>query len=120
MRTRTTVTLALALAVGLGLLSACVDDRPRISIEFGAAPELFTGKQVLIDGRVVGRLETTGQVTRISFPVSDGSHEVCVIVPGYACQTRTVEVRGAGMKAHLLLNVLDGTTENGEPLVGFQ
>ena len=100
-------------------LAACVDDSPRVSIDFSVAPEVFTGARVMIDGKVVGALTKTGHVARLSFPVSKGTHTVSVIVPGYTCQPATVEVPGPGLTPHLILNFLDSPNADGRPVIGF-
>jgi hypothetical protein len=81
------------------------DDRPRISIEFGVAPEVFEGLPVQVDGKVVGKLESTGRATRISFPVKAGKHRVHVDHPEMECDSVIVELRGPGHKVHLLADL---------------
>jgi hypothetical protein len=66
------------------------DDRPRVSIEFGGIADFATGADVLVDGKAVGKLERTGQATRVSFPLDMGDHEVTLRVPGW--QTEPVKV----------------------------
>ena len=111
--------LPLLLILLVPLCGCFPDDRPRVSIEFGAIPE-FEGAEVLIDDHVVGKLERTGQATRISFPVEMGDHTVCIKVKGFRCEPAKVTVEMKGQKVRLLANVLDMTSPDGQPVIGFQ
>jgi len=115
---------ALSLAL-LALLSpACLlpDNKPRISIEFGAIPELVEGAEVLVDGKPVGKLERTGQVTRIAFPVSKGRHEVTLRGDRFDCQPAQVNAELDAQKIRLLATVGEtmGAVGSGKPMVIFQ
>lgn len=103
------------LIVALALLAAgcsSMDDRPRFSIEFGADPELFEGAAVTVDGYIVGRLEKTGEATRISFPVDPGMHEICIDLEGFDCQPIRLDLSMKGQKVRLLAEI--GETMGGE------
>ena len=107
------------LLASAALLAGCFgDDRPRISIEFGAMPEVLEGKDVLIDGAVVGKLEKTGQATRISFPVEPGLHDVSLDVPGWQCVPAKVEAQLKGQKVRLMAEPGEGGIVMGEGGVG--
>ena len=101
----------LALAAGAAFAAALLagsagcllpDDRPRVSIEFGMAPELLEDRPVVIDGEPVGKLERIGRATRVSFPVEKGEHEVAILHPTYRCEPRRVDLAMAGQKVRLM------------------
>lgn len=107
-------------------LAGCVlpDNKPRISIEFGAVPEL-EGATVLIDGKPAGKLERTGQATRIAFPVEKGKHEVSFRHPQFDCQPVTVNAELDAQKIRLMADVSEYaattlTPPSGKPIVTFR
>jgi hypothetical protein len=111
---RTLATCAIALFAGplLGCMPG-MDDRPRISIEFGMYPEMFEGLDVQIDGRVVGQLKKTGQHTRCSFPADPGLHEIYVDHPEIECVPARAELQGPGHKVRFLLDLEDRAADDG-------
>jgi hypothetical protein len=116
--------IALIAAALLCLSSAaCLlpDNKPRISIEFGAVPEL-EGSEVVIDGKVAGKLERTGQATRISFPVSKGQHEVTLKSSQFDCETAHVNIELDAQKVRMLVDVGESSSLNGgaKPSIVFR
>jgi hypothetical protein len=114
---------AFALALTALLAAACMlpDNKPRISIEFGAVPEL-EGAEVLVDGKVVGKLERTGQVTRINFPIEKGRHDVAIRDPRFDCQPAQVNAELDAQKIRLLATIGEtmNTTGSLKPMIVFQ
>ncbi len=96
------------------VLGACMlpDNQPRISIEFGMIPEL-EGATVLVDGRPVGKLERTGQATRIAFPVSKGVHEVTIRDSRFACEPIKVKCELDAQKIRLMAEIADRVGTDG-------
>lgn len=84
----------------------------RVLIEFGADADTFEGLPVEIDGKVVGNLQRTGQVTRMAFPVKGGDHTVRVVHPKMECAAARVAVKPSG-KVHLMLEVGDAVDVKG-------
>jgi uncharacterized protein (DUF1684 family) len=84
-----------------------------VSIEFGADPDTFAGAPVEIDGQAVGKLERTGQATRIAFPVDKGEHTIRVVHPNFECAVTRFAARGSGDKLHMLLDVQDSVDATG-------
>jgi hypothetical protein len=80
-----------------------------IVIEFGMYPEEFIGREVEIDGEVVGSLAVIGNATRNAFEVKPGKHAVRVLHPDVACDPMFVDT-GSGV--HGVILVLDFTTTN--------
>ena len=111
--------LLAALALALACPSCFPDDSPRISIEYAMVPEL-EGADVLIDGKVVGKLEPTGQATRVSFPVKPGEHEVSIKSPQFDCQATKVVAEMKGQKVRLLASVGEMQSTSGKPMITFQ
>ena len=114
---------ALALALLALFAPACLlpDNKPRISIEFGAVPEL-EGAEVLVDGKVVGKLERTGQVTRINFPVAKGRHEVAIRDPRFDCKPVQVNAELDAQKIRLMATAgeMMGMPGSMKPMIVFQ
>ena len=96
---------ALATLLVLPCLGCGVDDRPRISIEFGMYPEELTDAQVIVNGQLVGTLERIGQATRTSFPVEPGIHEVTIRHPRLRSVPRRVEAELPGQKVRLMADI---------------
>lgn len=111
---------AVVAVVSLALLGAACfpDDSPRISIEYGMIPEL-EGADVLIDGKVVGKLEMTGQATRVSFAVKPGEHEVCIREPRFDCQPARVAAELKGQKIRLMAQIAEMASTTGKPTITF-
>lgn len=113
--------IAVILLAAAALLPACMlpDDKPRISIEFGAVPEL-EGAHVLIDGKPVGKLERTGAATRIAFPVEKGIHEVTLRHSDFDCEPARVKAELDAQKIRLLAQVSESPaslTGSGRPTI---
>lgn len=53
-----------------------------VQIEFGMAPEVLAGAEVVIDGEVVGMLKRHGNRTVSGFPVEEGDHTAELRLPG--------------------------------------
>jgi hypothetical protein len=102
--------LALPALTGCGL----PDNQPRVSIEFGAVPEL-EGATVLIDGKAVGKLEKTGQATRINFPVPKGTHEVTLQSPQFDCRPVQINAELTAQKIRLMVDVAETASIGGKP-----
>jgi hypothetical protein len=70
-------------AIVIILWRSCVA-RPAyvVQIEFGLAPEVLAGAEVVIDGEVVGLLARQGNRTLSGFPVAEGDHTVELRLPG--------------------------------------
>ena len=90
-----------------------MDDRPRISIEFGMYPEELEDAQVIVNGELVGTLERIGQATRTSFPVEPGIHEVAIRHPRLRCQPAKVEAQLAGQKVRLMADIREQWNPDG-------
>ena len=89
------------------------DDRPRVSIEFGVAPEILEGREVVVDGRIVGRLERVGQATRNAFPLEEGEHDVWIRHERFASRKARVAATMKGQKVHLLAELADEASPDG-------
>lgn len=65
------------------LWKSCVN-RPAylVQIQFGIAPEVLGGAEVVIDGEVVGSLQRHGGRTVSGFPVEEGDHTAELMLPG--------------------------------------
>lgn len=91
-----------------------------IQIDFGMYPEVFEGAEVEIDGKVVGRLERTGQATRAGFKVEEGKHVVRVLHDELGSQEMQVEVR-KGEKVRVMLDMVelyDRESRTGATVIG--
>ena len=117
-RIRPVLALLLAVAAPAALVACFPDSRPRISIEFGAVPEL-EGSKVLIDGKAVGTLDKTGEATRISWPVEPGEHEIQIESAQFACQPMKVKAELEGQKVRLMAQVAEWPSKDGRPLIVF-
>lgn len=72
-----------AVAILIVLWRSCVTNPAYvIQIEFGMAPEVLAGAEVVIDGEVVGMLKRHGSRTMSGFPVEEGDHTVELRLPG--------------------------------------
>jgi hypothetical protein len=79
--------------------------KPGIVIEFGTDPETFTGLEVEVDGKIVGKLERFGQATRKAFALSRGEHSVRVVSPHFESTAITVKTQLPGFKPMFILDV---------------
>lgn len=52
-----------------------------VQVQFGIAPDVLTGAEVVIDGEVVGRLARTGGRTVTTFKVTEGDHAAELRLP---------------------------------------
>ncbi len=77
-----------------------------VQIDFGMYPDLFEGCEVEIDGKIVGKLEGTGQVTRSGFKVEQGRHVIRVLHDEVGSQEIVVEV-AKGEKVRVMLEMVD-------------
>jgi hypothetical protein len=61
-----------------------VEERPAyvVQIQFGIAPEVLAGAEVVIDGEVVGILQRHGDRTVSGFAVEEGDHTAELRLPG--------------------------------------
>ena len=84
----------------------------RVLIEFGADVDGFEGLPVEIDGKMVGKLQRTGQATRMAFPIENGEHTVRVVHPQMECEATRVRVK-PNAKVYLQLDVMDGADAAG-------
>lgn len=78
-----------------------------IQVQFGMAPEVLEGAEVLIDGRVAGAIERRGARTVNGFRVEPGEHTVEVRRDGYGSLPATVDTRPAGGTALLMVDLVD-------------
>ena len=115
LRIVTTMAVLAMLAVGLGGCMPGLDDSPKVAIEFGADPEHFLGLPVEIDGKVVGKLEKIGALTRRAFPVTKGEHSVRVVDAGMECKPVTVKAELKMQKIMLLLEYEETTSVADKP-----
>jgi len=76
--------------------------RSVVIIEFGQAPELLEGAEVLVDGEVVGTLRRMGARTQTGFELVDGRHTVEVRREGWGSEPLEV-TGGFGGERVLLL-----------------
>lgn len=103
-------------AVLLLLLGGCFgDSRTHVVIEFGAYPEEFIGMDVEVDGKVVGQLKKTGEITRSGFPLDKGQHTVRVVSPKFSSEPRTVNAEFKTQKIMLILEVGEAMSASGSP-----
>ena len=112
------VSCALLLASLVLALPACgpmtlPESKTRITIEFGMYPEVFEGSDVSVDGKIVGKLEMTGQVTRRSFPVTKGTHAVCIENPRFDCEPTRVTLELEGQRVQLLADLEERSSDEG-------
>jgi hypothetical protein len=96
-------------AVGWSLFGGTIfpEGDCKVLIEFGSDPRSFTGLEVEVDGRVAGRLEPAGAVTRTAFPVACGKHRVRVLHPGYDPADLWIDSNIPGVATMLLLDHAD-------------
>ena len=83
-----------------------------IQIEFGIAPELLEGAQVVVDGEVVGTLTRMGSRTVSGFKVGDGEHSVELRLEGY--RSASVSVNPASQGGAALLQADVGQVSDGD------
>lgn len=68
-----------------------------ILVEFGTAPEILEGAEVVVDGEVAGTLRRMGARTQTGFRVAEGRHEVFLRMEGYPPDTARITTGfGAG------------------------
>ena len=79
----------------------------KVLIEFGSDPDTFAGLQVEVDGRVAGRLQQVGAVSRTAFPVACGTHRVRVLHPEFEAADLQVRSDIPGVATMLLLEHAD-------------
>ena len=82
----------------------------KVLIEFGTDAGTFSGLEVEVDGRVAGRLQATGAVTRTAFPVSCGTHRVRVLHPDFEPAVQEVRSDIPGVSTTLLLDHADASS----------
>jgi hypothetical protein len=75
-----------------------------IQIEFGVAPEVLVGAQVLIDGDVAGTLERRDARTLNGFEVEPGAHTVEIRVEGIASEPFTADPSSNGGSTRLMVD----------------
>jgi hypothetical protein len=88
-------------------------DSPVVRIEFGADADQFEGLEVLIDGRVVGKLRRSDQATLSGFEIRKGTHHVCVQHPQYGCSPTRVTADKPGQELMLRLEYEEVTEPRG-------
>ena len=111
------VVAGLLLAIGWAAFghSLFPSTQARILIEFGGDPDNFTGLDVEIDGRVVGRLERIGQATRTAFPVEPGTHQVRVVGPAFDSAPAPIDAPDPGTSTMVLLEYAESPGTSGRP-----
>lgn len=78
-----------------------------ILVEFGTAPELLEGAEVVIDGEVAGTLRRMGARTQTGFRVAEGRHEVFLRMEGYPSDTTRVTTGFGGGQVRLMADFVD-------------
>ena len=111
---------ALVLCLWLVHTGCMSDNKPKISIEFGAYPDQFEGLEVEIDGKVVGKLERHAAITRSAFPVTKGEHLVRIRSDKYACAPRKVKIERNLEKQMLILNISESSGIDGKLALELQ
>jgi hypothetical protein len=96
---------------------ACLPSSDEIfQIEFGMAPEIFVGAEVVVDGAVLGVIERRGSRTVNGFRVPEGDHEVELRVEGF--QSRSVRITsGFGGGRPFLIADIESGGRLGDPEV---
>jgi hypothetical protein len=87
------------------LLGGSLGQPEVIQLDYSMYPDQLEGAQVEIDGRVVGKLEATGQTSRSGFEVQQGRHVVRVLHPEIPAEEIALDVR-KGEKVRLLLDLV--------------
>lgn len=100
------VAVGLILAVGWGL-SQSGEDPYVILVEFGMAPEILEGAEVVIDGEVAGTLRRMGARTQTGFRVPEGSHEVFLRLDSYPPDTTRITTGFGGGQVRLIADFSD-------------
>ena len=102
-----------AVVLGLYLLTGRSLGQPEvIQLDFAMYADVLEGADVEIDGHVVGRLESVGQLPRSGFPVSAGKHVVRVLKTPYASDRVEVDV-SRGAKVRLMLDLVEHSDATG-------
>jgi len=105
MKVRAVLAVAgLVVLVGYLAMGGSFGGKSSIVIEFGMYPEEFTGCEVEIDGKVVGKLQKFGQATRNAFKVKDGKHTVRIVHPEIASAEITVDTGVGARQAMVILD----------------
>jgi hypothetical protein len=107
----------LAFSFVVPLCQACSDAPSHtVEIDFSAAPEVMVGAQVLVDGRIVGRLQPDGSVNVAAFKVAAGDRTVELRKEGYESQvfefTADSENGRTSLTATVATWLLDGEFKN--------
>jgi hypothetical protein len=70
------------------LWKSCVPDRSYLlQVQFGNAPDVLVGAEVVIDDSVVGSLTRQGARTVSGFRVEEGDHTAALRLPGCTSET---------------------------------
>ena len=102
------------IVLAIYLLSGRTLGQPEVvQLDFGMYPEVFEGAGVEIDGKVVGKLEGTGEIMRAGFKVSRGKHVVRVLHPKYESERMEVDVSKPGQKVRLMLDLREHADASG-------
>ena len=72
---------------------ACGPSHPALVVDYGNAPEEFEGKDVEVDGKLIGKLKRDGQRPRTTFPVDAGDHAVRLAAQKYDSRPEVVTVK---------------------------
>jgi hypothetical protein len=104
--------------VGYLAMGGSFGSKSTVLIEFGMYSQEFEGRDVEIDGKIVGQLKMFGAATRSAFAVKDGKHIVRVIHPEFECEPRTITSGVGGSDVMLILDFLG--ERDGQPVIGFQ
>jgi hypothetical protein len=105
--------LWISLLVVAGLVG-CSPSHPAIVVDFGNSTDEFLGKDVEIDGKLVGKLQRDGQRPRTTFPVDAGDHAVRMAVQKYDSQPEVVTVK-PGEELVLFAEVKPAAVQGGRP-----
>ncbi len=76
-----------------------------VIINFGTYPELFEGQEVLVDGRVAGRLERFGQSPRKGFALRKGAHTIEIRHPLFSCEPLELTAEMAKGRPQYMLDI---------------
>jgi hypothetical protein len=89
-----------------GLSTGCgVERRARVTIDFAARADELRGREVVLDGLVVGTLSGPDGAARASFPLPPGSHEIRIRHPRLESVAAHVQAAGEGERLRLLADI---------------
>ena len=94
----------------------CAKSQPAIVVDYGIEPKEFEGRDIELDGKIVGKLKREGQKPRTSFPVEAGDHAIRVAGQKYDSSPEVVTVK-AGEELVVFVDIKPAPQPGARPSV---